>query len=118
MTQSPFGTGEWPAVTFLIPTLNSAETLTGCLQSIFELDYEMGQIRVWILDGMSTDGTVELAKDFDVRVFRLGGNPAVAYNSVLSNQTRFGQKLSDGSSMTDTQGSRAVSSASLLRAWS
>ncbi len=101
MTQSPFGTGEWPAVTFLIPTLNSAETLTGCLQSIFELDYEMGQIRVWILDGMSTDGTVELAKDFDVRVFRLGGNPAVAYNSVLSNVTTPFVALVDSDAMVD-----------------
>jgi len=85
MQQMSTASGEqsWPAVTFLIPTLNSASTIGRCLESIFSLNYPMERIKVWVLDGYSEDGTAEVASKFDVTIHRIHGNPSVAYNSVL-----------------------------------
>jgi glycosyltransferase involved in cell wall biosynthesis len=54
-----------PSVTFVIPTLNSARTLGSCLASIREQEYP-GEIEVVLVDGGSTDETLEIARRFDV----------------------------------------------------
>jgi len=82
MNSDPDG-NSWPRVTFLVPTLNSAQTIEECLQSIFESDYPTSKIEAWILDGYSEDDTVRLAAKFPARVTRVTGNPATAYNSVI-----------------------------------
>jgi glycosyltransferase involved in cell wall biosynthesis len=49
-----------PSVTFVIPTLNSARTLDACLASVRAQDYD-GKVEVLIVEGGSTDATVEIA---------------------------------------------------------
>jgi len=57
-----------PSVAFVVPTLNARTLLKDCLKSIREQDYPREKIEVLIVDGGSTDGTVELAKEFGCRV--------------------------------------------------
>ncbi|MDH5769974.1 MAG: glycosyltransferase family 2 protein [Candidatus Bathyarchaeota archaeon] len=53
-----------PLVSFVIPTLNSANTLDSCLRSIAIQDYP--QIEIIVVDGGSTDATVEIASKYTV----------------------------------------------------
>jgi len=55
-----------PKVSFVIPTLNSASVLGGCLESIRAQDYPRELIEIVIADAGSTDGTRELAGRFGV----------------------------------------------------
>lgn len=55
-----------PLVTISIPTLQSAGFLETCLKAIFSQTYK--HIEVNIVDGGSTDGTVEIAKKYRVKV--------------------------------------------------
>ncbi len=55
-------------VTFVIPTLNSEKTLKQCLSSIVNQDYSRGKISVLIVDGGSTDRTIEIAKSMNATV--------------------------------------------------
>ncbi len=56
-----------PSVSFVVPTLNSAATISSCLDSIFSQEYD-GEVEVIIADGGSTDGTVEIAGRCGCRV--------------------------------------------------
>lgn len=51
-------------VSLLVTTYNAAENLPATLQSIEEQDY--GNLEIIIVDGGSTDGTVDLIRDFAV----------------------------------------------------
>jgi glycosyltransferase involved in cell wall biosynthesis len=53
-----------PKVSFIIPTLNSAGVLPGCLAAIRRQDYPKELIEIVIPDGGSTDATREIAKSF------------------------------------------------------
>ncbi|MFW6120331.1 MAG: glycosyltransferase [Petrotogales bacterium] len=55
-------------VSIVIPTKNNADILERCLKSIQNLDYPQDQLEVIIVDGNSTDGTVEIAKKYGCRV--------------------------------------------------
>jgi glycosyltransferase involved in cell wall biosynthesis len=48
---------DYPSVSIVIPTFNSAKTLRECLSSIAAQDYPKDKIEVIIADGGSTDGT-------------------------------------------------------------
>jgi Glycosyltransferases involved in cell wall biogenesis len=54
----------------LTPTYNSSETLEDCLQSIHSQTYPL--IEHIIIDGGSTDGTVEVVKKFGLKIKGLG----------------------------------------------
>jgi len=56
-----------PMVSFCIPTLNNQRTLEKCLQSIVNQDYP--RIEIVIVDGGSTDRTLEIAKRYTDKVF-------------------------------------------------
>lgn len=79
-----------PSVTFIIPTLNSEDTLHLCLQSIADLDYPKSQISAIVVDGGSRDKTRAIANSFAFcRVKTVaGGGPEVAtamgYNMATS----------------------------------
>jgi len=55
-------------VSIIIPTKNNADILERCLESIHNLDYPKDEVEVIIVDGHSTDGTVEIAKKYRCRV--------------------------------------------------
>lgn len=52
----------------VIPTLNCADNLSTCLRRVLDQRYE-GKIRVIIVDGGSTDGTIEIARQHGAEVY-------------------------------------------------
>ncbi|MEM0203265.1 MAG: glycosyltransferase [Archaeoglobaceae archaeon] len=56
-------------VSIVIPVKNDAETLEKCLRSIRDLDFPMEDLEVIVVDGHSTDGSVEIAKRYGCKVF-------------------------------------------------
>lgn len=59
---------EKPFVSIIIPVKNDASLLKACLESISNLDYPKNKIEVIIADGMSTDNSAEVAKNYGARV--------------------------------------------------
>ncbi len=55
-------------VSIVIPTKNSSSTLEKCLSSIKNIDYSKDKIEVIIVDGYSTDNTVEIAKRYGCKI--------------------------------------------------
>ena len=55
-------------VSIIIPVRNEASLLKTCLESISNLVYPRDKIEVIIADGMSTDNTAEVAKEFGAKV--------------------------------------------------
>ena len=56
-----------PKVSFCIPTLNSEKTIDQCLKSIISQEYP--DIEIVIVDGGSSDGTVEVARQYTDNIF-------------------------------------------------
>lgn len=67
----------WPKVSIVIPTrgikddkfLDSEFYIKKCLESVFSQDYPKEKIEVLIVDGQSTDRTLEIAREYPVRIF-------------------------------------------------
>ena len=55
-----------PRISIVIPTYNSERTLTQCLESVRQQDYPRDKIEIIIVDGGSSDKTVEIGKKFNV----------------------------------------------------
>jgi glycosyltransferase involved in cell wall biosynthesis len=70
-------------VSVIIPTYNSAETLGDCLRSLRGQDYQ--SLEIMIVDGCSSDGTLDIAKKFEVRILQEKCNAAVARNVGVTN---------------------------------
>jgi len=45
--------------------VNSEKTLSGCIESVLQNRYTQGAVRIFYVDGGSTDGSVALAKGYD-----------------------------------------------------
>lgn len=58
----------FPTISIIIPTLNSAKTLRDCLESIAMQEYSEDKIEIIIADGGSTDKTLAIINDFDIKV--------------------------------------------------
>lgn len=56
-------------ISVIIPTLNSAAVLEKCLASIAAQDYPKNKIEIIIADGGSTDGTLEIAKNYGAKIY-------------------------------------------------
>ncbi|GAB7019669.1 glycosyltransferase [Halostagnicola bangensis] len=65
-SDSPNGS-EAPVASFVIPARNEADYLRGTLSSIAALDTAY-EYEVIVVDGGSTDGTVDIARDYDTTV--------------------------------------------------
>ena len=72
-----------PGVSIVVPTLNSGATINECLRSILELHYPKKLLEVIVIDGGSTDDTMEIAKGHPIKVIYSQLNPPAAYNLVL-----------------------------------
>ena len=53
-----------PFVTLIIPCRNEAAFIQGCLDSVVRNDYPQQLMEIFVLDGMSQDGTRELIQSF------------------------------------------------------
>lgn len=74
-----------PGVSIIVTTFNSEHTINECLDSILDLEYPKNLLEIIVIDGGSTDATIEYAKKFPVKVMNSQLNPPAAYNLVLKN---------------------------------
>ncbi len=72
-----------PKVTILVATYNTEQTMDECLKAIFELDYPKELLEVIVVDGCSTDRTLEIAGKYPVKVISAPLNAPAAYNYAL-----------------------------------
>lgn len=63
-----------PLISIIVPTRNEAGSLPRLLKSISKLEYPKSKVELIIVDGVSADGTVKIAKRFRARIF---SNPGV-----------------------------------------
>jgi len=52
----------WPAVDVIVPVRNEAEWIGDKLRNLETLRYPADRLRVWVVDGASTDGTADLVQ--------------------------------------------------------
>ncbi|MBY9002168.1 MAG: glycosyltransferase [Candidatus Heimdallarchaeota archaeon] len=70
------------SVSVIIPTFNNAKTLRECLKSI--ASQTLKPLEVIISDGHSTDGSIEIAKEFNCTItYEEGGSRSSACNEAL-----------------------------------
>jgi glycosyltransferase involved in cell wall biosynthesis len=67
-----------PFVSIVIPTYNSEKTLAKCLESVKNQTYK--NVEIIVVDKNSRDKTVDIAKDYNVKVFQLSVERAAAKN--------------------------------------
>jgi glycosyltransferase involved in cell wall biosynthesis len=60
-----------PLVSFIIPVLNSEQTLERCLKTIMHQDYK--KIEIIIVDGGSTDHSIDIAKKYGAKIYHYKG---------------------------------------------
>ncbi len=59
---------EWPFVTIAVPTYNDADTIAKTVESLLALDYPREKLQLMIVENNnSTDGTYEIARQFESR---------------------------------------------------
>ncbi len=61
-----------PTVSINIVVLNGEKYIRGCLESVLKQSYQHNQIEINILDNGSTDKTVQIIQDFELRISNLG----------------------------------------------
>lgn len=72
-----------PRVTILVATYNSELTIDSCLKALSELNYPKDSLEVIILDGCSTDATLEIARKYPFRVISKPLSAPAAYNQAI-----------------------------------
>src|SRR3989344_6412314 len=61
-----------PPISIIVPTLNEEKNIEKCLNSIFIQNYPKSRLEVIVVDDKSTDKTIEIAKQFPVKVLISG----------------------------------------------
>jgi len=61
---------DYPKISIVIPTKNGEDTIEECLNAIFKQTL-ISQTEVIIIDSGSTDGTLDIAKNFQVRIYEI-----------------------------------------------
>lgn len=85
MKENPSRKEKLFGVSIIVTTFNSESTINECLKSILELDYPKHLLEVIVVDGGSTDATIERVKAQPVKLVYSQLNPPAAYNLVLKN---------------------------------
>lgn len=62
-----------PYVSVAVLTYNTERTLRQCLSAIFDQEYPKSLYEVFLVDGGSTDDTLNIAKDFPVKIYMAEG---------------------------------------------
>lgn len=75
---------EPPKVSIIITTLNNEKTIGECLKSIFELNYPKEHLEVIVVDGGSSDSTIEIAQKYPAKIIIKHSNAPSAYNYALN----------------------------------
>ena len=73
---------KYPTISILIPTLNAANVLEGCLKSITEQEYPWDKVEIIVADGGSTDNTLGIVSKFKVQSFRPELRPRVSKSKI------------------------------------
>ena len=55
-------------ISIVVPTRNEEKNIEACLKSILNLDFPKDKYEILVIDGMSTDRTVEIASKYPVRI--------------------------------------------------
>lgn len=76
----------YPKISFIIPTLNEEGRIGVCLESIFSQDYPKERLEVIIVDNESVDKTVEIVRNFPVKILT-----NKIHNAEISKMTGFRQ---------------------------
>jgi GT2 family glycosyltransferase len=59
---------EFPVVSAIIPCYNEEKHISDCLDSIIKQTYPKEKMEIFVVDGMSTDKTKEIAKKYPVKI--------------------------------------------------
>ncbi|MDR0373830.1 MAG: glycosyltransferase [Nitrososphaerota archaeon] len=70
----------YPKVSIIVASYNSAGTIKECLESILALDYPESYVEIIVMDGASKDDTVKIARQLPVKVVSIHLNAPAAYN--------------------------------------
>lgn len=60
--------GNWPKISIITPTLNSSRTIGEYFESLKKQEYK-GSVEIIILDGGSTDDTLQTAKEYGAEIY-------------------------------------------------
>jgi cellulose synthase/poly-beta-1,6-N-acetylglucosamine synthase-like glycosyltransferase len=71
---------DYPKISIIVASYNNQDTISECLQSILALDYPKDHFEVIVMDGVSNDKTIKIAKQFPVKVISIHLNCPAAYN--------------------------------------
>ncbi len=75
-----------PFVSIAMITFNKKSTIEQCLASLFNLDYPRSKYEVVVVDGGSTDGTLQFLRKFPVSiVMEAGKSRGIARNAAVKN---------------------------------
>ena len=81
----------WPTIDVVIPTYNCAYNLSICLERIRSQDYK-GKLNIYIIDGGSTDSTIEIAAKYDCKTVVMKGLRPFGINGAKM----MGEKMGSG----------------------
>jgi cellulose synthase/poly-beta-1,6-N-acetylglucosamine synthase-like glycosyltransferase len=73
----------FPQVSIIVTSRDNEQTIGECLKSIFELDYPKDSLEVIVIDAVSRDKTLQIAKTFPVKAFSELLNAPAAYNFAM-----------------------------------
>jgi glycosyltransferase involved in cell wall biosynthesis len=74
----------YPFISILVPTKNVAPYIDQVLRSLTDINYPNDRFEIIILDGFSTDGTLEIVKKYPVISLEGSWNVPAFYNRVLN----------------------------------
>lgn len=72
-----------PKISIIVASRNNEETIDECLKALFGQDYPPDAFEVLVVDGCSTDATVQIAQKTPAKVFSLPLNAPAAYNYAM-----------------------------------